>query len=54
MTRENADGTKRRSRELQKRTGWSYQECLNSVRTMTPEGIEALIKMRNARPVTES
>ena len=33
-------------RLLQKRTGWSYSECLRCVRTMTPEAIEALTKLR--------
>jgi hypothetical protein len=33
-------------RLLQKRTGWSYSECLRCVREMTPEAIEVLIKLR--------
>ena len=45
-----ADKTKKRARELQARTGWSYMECRRCVTTMTPEGIEALIKLRATEP----
>lgn len=44
MSNKNPD--RKRARALQDRTGWSYCECLRCVRTMTPEGIDALIKLR--------
>ena len=37
---------KGRARELQKRTGWSYSECLRCVNTMSHEAVEALIALR--------
>jgi len=37
---------KKEARELQKRTGWSYSECLRCIRDLTSEQIEALIKAR--------
>jgi len=42
------------ARLLQKRTGWSYMECLRCVRTMTPEAIEMLIKMRATPPAPDT
>jgi hypothetical protein len=42
------------ARALQKRTDWKYQECLRCVRTMTPEAIEALIKVRKGMVPPES
>lgn len=39
-------GPKKKARALQKRTGWSYMECLRCVDSMTDEAIEVLIKMR--------
>jgi hypothetical protein len=44
MTQKNAEKTK--ARALQERTGWTYQECLLRVRTLTPEALDILIKVR--------
>ena len=38
---------KKEARALQKRTGWSYSECLRCIRDLTVEQIEALIKTRH-------
>lgn len=38
---------KKRARQLQERTGWSYSECLRCARTLTDEQIEALIQVRS-------
>lgn len=39
----------RKARDLQRRTSWSYCECLRCVRTMTAEQIERLIVERKAK-----
>ena len=40
---------KERARALQKRTGWSYSECLRVVRTLDEAAIEKLITERATR-----
>jgi hypothetical protein len=40
---------KKRARELQARTGWSYSECLRCVTTMSPAEIEGLIASRQQK-----
>jgi hypothetical protein len=37
---------KKEARELQRRTGWAYQRCLNMLRTKTPEQIEDAVAGR--------
>lgn len=47
MTQKTPD--KKRARELQSKTGWSYSECLRCVRTMSDEQIARLIWERRAK-----
>lgn len=48
------DKAKKRARDLQKRTGWSYSECrrVNALR-LSPEALEALIQIRATKPVDQ-
>ncbi len=46
MTRENANGSKKMARLLQRATGWSYSECKRCVETMSVEKIKSLIERR--------
>ncbi len=43
MTQKNADKT--RARQLQKRTGWSYQRCFRLAQTLDDEAIEMRVQM---------
>lgn len=43
MTQKNADKT--RARQLQKRTGWSYQQCFRLAQTLDDEAIEMRVQM---------
>lgn len=44
-------GTKKDARKLQKRTGWSYSECLRCITELTSQEIEALFALRgNSEP----
>ncbi len=40
---------KKAARALQKRTGWSYTECLRCIRELSPQEIEALIVLRGTK-----
>lgn len=38
---------KKKARQLQERTGWSYSECLRCAHTLTDEQVELLIQLRH-------
>jgi hypothetical protein len=48
MTQKNLGKT--RARELQARTGWSYQRCLNLVRVKTEAEIDGLVRFDRGIP----